>query len=89
MTAILKMATNAIKNNYILMIIKTMLSAVIDTLCLTIIHIRIHLFKYISVKKFTTKMAAILSIDWQKGSKCLLIYTYISTNFKISTNILH
>ena len=89
MAAILKMATNAIKNNYILMIIKTMLSAVIDTLSLTVIHIRIHLFKYISVKKFATKMAAILSIDWQKGSNCLSAYFYISTNIKISTNILH
>ena len=32
------------KNNDILMIIKTMLSVVIDTLCLTVIHIRMNLF---------------------------------------------
>ena len=45
MAAIFKMATISIKNNDILMIIKTMLSDVIDTLCLTVIHIRINLFK--------------------------------------------
>ena len=45
MAAMFKMATNLIKNNDILMIIKTMLSAVIDTLCLTVIHFRINLFK--------------------------------------------
>ena len=41
MTTIFKMAINSIKNNDILIIIKTMLSAVIDTLCLTVIHLRI------------------------------------------------
>ena len=35
----------AIFNNDNLMIIKTMLSAVIDTLCLTVIHLRKHPFK--------------------------------------------
>ena len=45
MAAIFKMATNSTKNNYVLMIIETMLSAVIDTLRLTVIHIRINLFK--------------------------------------------
>ena len=43
--AIFKMATNSIKNNDILMIIKTMLSDVIDTLCLSVIHNKINLFK--------------------------------------------
>ena len=45
MAAIFKMATNSINNNFILMIIKTMLSAVIDTLSLTVIHLRIILSK--------------------------------------------
>ena len=44
MAAISMMATNSIKNNDILMIIITMLSVVIDILCLTVIHIRINLF---------------------------------------------
>ena len=35
-------------------------------------------------------MTAILRIDWQKGSKCLLAYFFIySTNFVINTNILN
>ena len=34
-----------LKNNDILMIIKTVLSAIIDTFCLTVIHLRINLFK--------------------------------------------
>ena len=45
MAAIFSMATNSIKNNDILIIIKTMLSAVIDTLRLTVIHLRINLFR--------------------------------------------
>ena len=45
MAVIFKMAINSIKNNDISMSIKTMLSAVIDTLCLTVIHLRINLFK--------------------------------------------
>ena len=43
MAAIFK--TNSITNDDILLIVKTMLSAVIDTLCLTVIHHRINLFK--------------------------------------------
>ena len=45
MAAIFKMAINSIKNNDILMITKTLLSAVIDTLCSTVIHLGINLFK--------------------------------------------
>ena len=36
-----------------------------------------------------SKMAATLSIDWQKGSNCLLAYFIYSTNFEINTNILN
>ena len=50
MAAIFKMATNSIKNDDILMIIKTMLSSVIDTRCMTVIHLRVNLFKHISDK---------------------------------------
>ena len=50
MAAIFKMATNSIQNNDILLILKTMLSAVIYTLCLTVIHLRINLFKYIIIQ---------------------------------------
>ena len=39
MAAIFMMYFNSIKNNDILIIIKTMLFAVIDTLCLTVIHL--------------------------------------------------
>ena len=50
--AIFNMATNSRRNNDILVIIKTMLvSAVIATLCLTVIHLRINLFKKNSDKK--------------------------------------
>ena len=45
MAAIFKMAINSMKNDDILMIIKTMLSAVIVTLHLTVIHLRINLFR--------------------------------------------
>ena len=51
MASIFKMATNSVKNNDILTIIKRMLSVVIETLCLTVIHLRINLCKYISDKK--------------------------------------
>ena len=47
MAAVFKMATNSIKNNDIIMIIKTMLSAVMDTLGVTVIHLGINLFKQI------------------------------------------
>ena len=46
MATVFKMATNSIQNNDILTIIKTMLSAVIYTLCLTVIHLKINLFDY-------------------------------------------
>ena len=45
MAAIFKLVINSIKNNNILIIIKTMLSSVIDTLRLTVIHLRINLLK--------------------------------------------
>ena len=51
MAAIFKIATNSIKNNDILMIINTMLlSAVIPTLCLIEIHLRINLFNKFMIK---------------------------------------
>ena len=45
MAAIFRMATKLKNNNDILMIIKTMLFALIDTICLTVIHLRINPFK--------------------------------------------
>ena len=56
---------------------KTMLSAVNATLCLSAIHLRINIFKEISEKNVQSKMAAIFSIDRQKGSNCLLDFFYI------------
>ena len=65
-----------------------MLSAVKATLCLSAIHLRINIFKEISEKNVQSKMAAIFSIDRQKGSNCLLDFFIYSTNFEINTNIL-
>ena len=58
------------KNKDILMIIKTMLSAVIDTLCLTVIHLRIDLIKYISDKKLCNPKWPLFLASI--GSDCLL-----------------
>ena len=64
MATIFKMATNSLKNNDILKINKTMISAVIDNHYSTVIHIRIYLINTFLIKIVQSKMAAILSIDW-------------------------
>ena len=64
MATIFKMATNSLKNNDILKIIKTMISAVIDNHYSIVIHIRIYLINTFLIKIVQSKMAAILSIDW-------------------------
>ena len=64
MATIFKMATNSLKNNDILKIIKTMISAVIDNHYSTVIYIRIYLINTFLIKIVQSKMAAILSIDW-------------------------
>ena len=85
MATIFKMATNSIKNNFILMIIKTMLSAVIDTLCLIVIHIRINLYKFWwknDQHSCNPKWPPFLvSIDEKAVTAFWLIFIY-STNFE-------
>ena len=71
------------------MIIKTMLSAVIATLCLSLIHLRINLFKEISDKKMYNPKWPPFSASIGKRAVTVfwLIFIY-STNFEINTNIL-
>ena len=64
MATIFKMATNSLKNNDILNIIKTIISAVIDNHHSTVSHIRIYLINTFLIKIVQSKMAATLSIDW-------------------------
>ena len=67
------------------MIIKTMLSAVIDTLCLSVIHLRINLFKEISNEKMCNPKWPPFSASIGKRAVTAfwLIFIY-STNFEIN-----
>ena len=72
------------------MIIKTMLSAVIDTLCLSVIHLRINLFKEITDEKMCNPKwpPFSASIGKRAVTSFWLIFIY-STNFDLlNTNIL-
>ena len=72
------------------MIIKNMLSAVTDTLCLTVIHLRINLFKYISNKKLCNPKwpPFLASIGKKAVTAFWLIFVY-STSIEMNTNIIH
>ena len=90
MAAILRMATNSIKDNDILMIIKTMVYALIDTLRLTAIHLRVNLIKYISDKKLCNlKWPPFLASIGKKAITAFWLIFIYSTNFEINTNNLH
>ena len=71
------------------MIIKTMLSAAIATLCLSVLYLRINPFKEISDKKMCNSKWPPFSASIGKRAVTAfwLIFIY-STNFEINTNIL-
>ena len=71
------------------MIIKAMLSAVIATLCLSVIHLRINLFEEISEKKMcNSKWPPFLALIGKRAVTAFWLIFIYSTNFEINTNIL-